>query len=165
MNARDLAGSSHTEAAQGRPLQDILKVHCFGCGALNDHGLHIKSHWVGDDMVCHWRPEAFHIGYPGLVYGGTIASVVDCHAIWTALATLCRDTGHVLEEGPPPFAFVTGKLSISYLKPMAIALVMELHARVVEQSERKYVVACQVFQNAVLCASADVVTVRVNSMG
>lgn len=74
-----------------RPLQDVLKVHCFGCGALNAHGLQIKSRW---------QPEPFHIGYPGYAYGGTIASVVDCHCIWTALAHYCRDTGHQLEDGP-----------------------------------------------------------------
>lgn len=65
-------------------------------------------------------PGPLHIGYPGYVYGGTIASVVDCQAIWTAMAESCQDAGHDIETGPPPFAYVTGKLSISYLKPVAI---------------------------------------------
>ena len=46
-----------------------------------------------------------------------IASVVDCHSIWTAMATFCRRTGHALESSPPPYGFVTGKLSVNYLKP------------------------------------------------
>ncbi|MDW5441790.1 PaaI family thioesterase [Polaromonas sp. SM01] len=148
-----------------RALQDVLKVHCFGCGALNEHGLQIKSYRIGGDMVCRWRPEPFHIGHPGYVYGGTIASIVDCHAIWTAMAEYCRDVGHDIEKGPPPFAFVTGKLSISYLKPVAIDGEMELRARVTDKGERKTVVACQVFQEGVECASAEVVTVRVKTMG
>ena len=82
-----------------RPLQDVFKVHCFGCGALNAHGLQIKSRWEGDDMLCNWKPEPYHIGHPGYVYGGTIASVIDCHSIWTALAHYCRETGHALEDG------------------------------------------------------------------
>lgn len=147
----------------GRALQDVLKVHCFGCGALNAHGLQIKSHWEGEELVCRWRPEPFHIGHPGFVYGGTIASVVDCHAIWTAMASLCRDTGHDLAMGPPAFAFVTGKLSVSYLKPMAIEQEMELRARVIDGGERKSVVACRVLQSGVECANAEVITVRVRA--
>lgn len=65
-------------------------------------------------------PGPLHIGYPGYVYGGTIASVVDYQTIWTAMAESCQDAGHDIETGPPPFAYVTGKLSISYLKPVAI---------------------------------------------
>ena len=161
--SESMAGTADS-ALSGRPLQDILKVRCFGCGALNDHGLRIKSVWAGEDLVCRWRAEPFHIGYPGHVYGGTIASVVDCHAIWTAMATLCRDTDHDIANGPPPFAFVTGKLSISYLKPMAIDREMELRARVTDAGERKSVVDCRVFQDGIECASAEVVTVRVRGM-
>lgn len=149
---------------EGRALQDVLKVHCYGCGSLNEHGLKIKSRWEGDELVCHWQPEPFHIGYPGFVYGGTIACVVDCHAIWTALATLCRDTGVDLDEGPPPFAFVTGKLSVNYLKPAAIGQALELRARVIDAGERRSNVACRVLQGGVECATADVVTVRVKGM-
>jgi acyl-CoA thioesterase FadM len=109
---------------------------------------------------------ASHIGYPGFVYGGTIASVVDCHAIWTALATECRGRGLALaESNPPPFAFVTGKLGVSYLKPAAIDLPLELHAHVVDRGERSVTVACRVLQGDLECASAEVVTVRVNSLG
>ena len=161
--SESMAGTADPHPS-GRPLQDILKVHCFGCGALNDHGLRIKSVWAGQDLVCRWRAEPFHIGYPGYVYGGTIASVMDCHAIWTAMATLCRDTDHDIANGPPPFAFVTGKLSITYLKPMAIDREMELRARVVDAGERKSVVDCRAFQDGVECASAEVVTVRVRGM-
>ena len=78
----------------GRALQDLLKVECFGCGALNARGLKIKSRWAGDRLVCRWRPEAHHIGYPGFVYGGMVASIVDCHAIWTAMARSCPCSRH-----------------------------------------------------------------------
>jgi len=142
----------------GRALQDVLKVHCFGCGSLNEHGLQIKSHWQGEELVCHWRPPPHHIGHPGVVYGGTIASIVDCHSIWTALATYCRDAGTDIAAGPPPF--VTAKLSVSYLIPARIDQLLELRARVVDAGERRATVHCRVLQDGSECAVADVVTVR-----
>lgn len=156
---------SHTkdpvDLDSGRPLQELLKVECFGCGVLNERGLKIKSRWSGDRLVCHWRPEAHHIGYPGLIYGGIVASVVDCHAIWTAMATLCREQAHDLAAGAPPFAFVTGRLSVNYLKAMSIEAALELRAHVIEQSERKSLVACEVLQDGEVCATAEVLAVRV----
>ncbi len=149
------------DSESGRALQDLLKVECFGCGALNERGLKIKSRWAGDQLVCHWRPEAHHIGYPGFVYGGTVASVVDCHAIWTAMAFLCRDQAHDLAAGPPPFAFVTGRLSVNYLKALRIDTALELRAQVVEQGERKSLVTCEVLQGGDVCATAEVLAVRV----
>jgi acyl-coenzyme A thioesterase PaaI-like protein len=152
------------EVVEGRALQDALKVHCFGCGALNRQGLHIKSHWAGDGLVCRWSPEPHHIGHPGIVYGGLIASVIDCHAIWTAMAITCRDEGVPLDDAnPPPFAFVTGTLTVNYLKPARVDRPLELHAKVSAQHERRVTVTCRVMQDDVECARADVVTVRVPS--
>ena len=145
----------------GRALQDRLPVHCFGCGALNAHGMHIKSRWQGDAFVCVWQPGPEHIGFPGFVYGGTIASIVDCHAVWAALSMHCREAGHDLSSGAPPFAVVTASLHVRYLVPARIAQPLELSARVVEHGVRKSVVACSVRQGSVECAAAEVVTVRV----
>ena len=144
-----------------RPLQDVLKVQCFGCGSLNEHGLQIKSRWTGDELVCHWRPEPFHIGYPGTLYGGMIASIVDCHSLWAAMAEYCRDVGHDLEKGAPPVAFVTGKLTVNYLKPVAIDGEVVLHAKVVKKGERTALVVCRVVQEGVDCATSEVVAVRI----
>jgi acyl-coenzyme A thioesterase PaaI-like protein len=150
----------------GRALQDVIKVHCFGCGSLNERGMQIKSHWDGDEVVCRWRPEPFHIGHPGYVYGGTIASIVDCHSIWTALATTCRDQGIEITEGAQlPFIFVTGRLGVDYLRPAVIDQPLELRARVVERGERRVNVDCRVLQSGVECARADVIAVRVKAMG
>lgn len=150
---------------EGRALQDALKVRCFGCGSLNERGLQIKSHWDGDELVCRWSPEPHHIGHPGFVCGGVIAAVVDCHAIWTAMATACRNEGVPLDDAsPPPFAFVTGKLSVSFLKPARIDRPLALHASVSDKAERRVNVGCRVMQDGVECASAEVVAVRVQSL-
>lgn len=149
---------------EGRALQDVLKVHCYGCGSLNAQGLQIKSHWEGDELVCRWRPQPQHIGHPGIVYGGIIACVVDCHSVWTATATWCRNSGIDLDGGQMPFTAVTGKLTLNFLKPANIDHPLELHARVIDASERRASVACRVLQNGLECATADVVVVRTATM-
>jgi len=149
---------------EGRALQDVMKGHCYGCGALNEVGLRIKSHWDGDELVCRFQPQPFHIGHPGIVYGGLIASVIDCHSIWTALATASRDEGFDLAAGPLPFGFVTAKLEVNYLRPGDIGQVLDLRARVVERSTRRFNVACQVLQQGQACATATVVAVRVSNV-
>jgi acyl-coenzyme A thioesterase PaaI-like protein len=146
---------------EGRALQDLAPVHCFGCGSLNPKGLQIKSRPVGRELVCRWRPAPHHIGHPGILHGGTLAAVIDCHAIWASIAHRCRETGHDLADGPAPFAFVTGRLTVDYLKPAAIDAVLELRAEVVEPGERKHVVRCRVVQGDLEVARAEVVTVRV----
>jgi len=153
----------HREADRdaGPSLQERLPVHCFGCGVLNAKGLQIRSRWQGDECVCRWQPAAEHVGYPGLVYGGTIASVVDCHAIWTALSHACAVEKLELGRDALPFAYVTGKLMIDYLKPADIAQPLVLRARIVEHGARKTNVACRVMQRDVDCASAQVVVVRI----
>jgi len=127
--------------------------------------LRIKSRWDDDELVCVWQPRPEHIGFPGYVYGGTIASVVDCHAIWAALSVRCREAGHDLSSGPPPFSVVTGSLSVNYLKPASVLQALELRARIVEHGERKSVVACRVRQGPVECATAEVITVCVKGLG
>ena len=142
---------------EGRALQDVLKVHCFGCGSLNPQGMQIKSHVEGDEVVCRWQPPAQYIGYPGIVYGGTIASIIDCHAMWTAMAALCRDAGIPIEQSPP---VVTGRLMVNYLKPAKIDQPLELRARVTDRSEKRFNVECRVLQGGVEVANAEVVAVR-----
>ena len=62
-------------------------AHCFGCGRLNRDGLHLKSYWDGDESVCRYTPPShFTGGFPGYLYGGLIASLIDCHAAGTASA-------------------------------------------------------------------------------
>lgn len=157
--------AAHDPFDDGRALQDRLQVHCFGCGALNEQGLHIKSRWDGDVFVCIWQPRAEHIGFPGYIYGGAIASVVDCHAIWASLSVHCREAGHDLNSGPPPFSVVTGSLRVNYLKPALVTQALELRARILEHGERKSIVACSVRQGPVECATAEIITVRVKALG
>lgn len=142
-----------------RAMQDVMPNQCFGCGAHNERGLRIKSFAVGDEAVCSWRPQPHHIGHPGILYGGMIASVVDCHCIWTAVAHAHRVNG--VEMGATPqFLYVTAALTVNYRKPVPIDSAIELRARVTEFGERKAIVRCTVTCRDVVCADAELVAVR-----
>jgi acyl-coenzyme A thioesterase PaaI-like protein len=141
-------------------MQDRIKVHCFGCGALNEHGLQIKSFWDGDEVVCTWQPKPHHIGHPGILYGGTIASVVDCHCIWTAAAYAYRQAGAEM-DGAIRYPYVTASLKIDFRKPVPINRPLKLRARVIQFAERKATVSCDVHSDHGVSAVAELLAVRV----
>ena len=105
--------------------------HCYGCGRLNEHGLHIKSYWDGDEFICTFQPHSYHKAIPGFVYGGLIASLIDCHGTGTASAAVYRTENRPM--GSEPVArFVTASLHVDYLKPTPIDTELELRGRVRE---------------------------------
>lgn len=136
---------------------------CFGCGASNEQGLRIKSFWAGDEVLCAWRAQPHHIGHPGILYGGTLASVIDCHCIWTAVAHAHRLHG-VEMTGEPRFPYVTAALQVNFRKPVPIDAAIELRARVAEFGERKAIVRCSVTCRGVLAAEAELVAVRMPAL-
>ena len=85
--------------------------HCYGCGRLNEHGLHLKSYWDGEGTVAAFLPRPYHIAIPGYVYGGLIASIIDCHGTGTAAAAAYRAEGRAMDT-EPPLRFVTASLHV-----------------------------------------------------
>jgi acyl-coenzyme A thioesterase PaaI-like protein len=132
--------------------------HCFGCGRLNEHGHQIKSHWEGDESVCVYTPEPYHTAIPGYVYGGLIASLIDCHSTGTAAAAAYREAGRAMDT-EPPLRFVTGSLHVDYLAPTPMGVVLELRGTVEEVKPRKVVVSSTLSANGKLCAKGRVVAV------
>ena len=102
--------------------------YCYGCGRLNEHGLQIKSYWEGDEAVCIYQPRPYHMAVPGYVYGGLIASLIDCHGTGTAAAAMYRAQGRAMDT-EPPLRFLTASLHVDYLKPTPIDRPLELRAR------------------------------------
>lgn len=143
-------------------FQDYLPGDtCFGCGTANEKGLGIKSFWQGEDSICIWKPQDFHQGWPGLTCGGVIATLIDCHCIATATATAIRSEARPLDS-EPHYLFVTGTLSVKYLKPTLMDGDIKLVARVTEvKKETKYTLHCDVYSGDELTASADVIVLRV----
>jgi hypothetical protein len=127
-------------------FQDLVDWRCFGCGRLNGHGLQIKSYWEGDAVVCRWQPLPFHVGLPGRLQGGVVATAIICHALWTATATACRDEGIVIGE-PMPFAYSTTSLGLDFLEPIPVVGLVTLRAHVTAIDGERAAVFCAVFVN------------------
>ena len=77
-------------------------AHCFGCGRLNEHGHQLKTYWDGDETVTRYRPQPYHTAVPGYVYGGLVASLIDCHGTGTAAAAAARLAGLELDWTTAP---------------------------------------------------------------
>ena len=133
-------------------------AHCYGCGAHNDHGHRIKTFWEGEESVTRFTPEPYHTAIPGFVYGGLLASLIDCHSTGTAAAALYRAAGREMDT-EPPFRCVTGSLHVNYLKPTPMGP-LELRGRVKEIKGRKVVVESTVYANGVATATGEVVAVQ-----
>jgi acyl-coenzyme A thioesterase PaaI-like protein len=153
----------HTPAIQDHYPEDFS--HCFGCGRLNAAGHRIKTHWEGDGSVTHFTPESHDIALPGFVYGGLVASLIDCHAMATASGHALRAAGHAVGEAPSP-RFVTAQLNVSYLKPTPLGPTLEIRGRVKEAGARKMIVEVTLAADGVVTAKGEVVAVRApESMG
>lgn len=133
--------------------------HCYGCGRLNEHGLQIKSYWDGDETVCTFTPRAYHIAIPGYVYGGLIASLIDCHCTGTAAAASYRAADRAMDT-EPVFRFVTAALHVNYLHPTPLGLPLEIRARVTELKGRKVVMQATLSAEGQICAQGEVVAVQ-----
>lgn len=133
---------------------------CYGCGRRNADGLHVRSLREGDEMVARFTPRAEHMAMPGFVYGGLIASLVDCHAMGTAAAAAEHAAGRAIGDAPAP-RFVTASLHVEYLKPTPLGAALELHAHVTQASARKAVVTVTVAAQGTVTARGEVVAVRI----
>jgi acyl-coenzyme A thioesterase PaaI-like protein len=148
---------THMKAFQDFYPENV--AHCYGCGGLNDHGHRIKTHWEGEESVTHFTPEAFHTAVPGFVYGGLLASLIDCHSTGTAAAAMYRAAGREMDT-LPAFRFVTGSLHVNYLKPTPLGVTLEIRGKVKEIKGRKVVIESTVLANGVATASGEVVAVQ-----
>jgi len=133
--------------------------HCYGCGRLNEHGLQLKSHWDGDETVAVVQPRPYHISIPGYVYGGLIASVIDCHGTGSASAAAYRDEGRRMGTDPP-LRFVTASLNVRYVRPTPLGVPLEVRGRIMEVKDRKVSVSVTISADGEVCAQGEVVAVR-----
>jgi acyl-coenzyme A thioesterase PaaI-like protein len=140
--------------------------HCYGCGRLNPHGLQIKTYWEGDQTVCRFTPQSFHTAIPGYVYGGLIASLIDCHGTGSAAAAAYRQAGREMGSAPK-LRYVTASLHVDYLRPTPIDAILELRGEIEEigrsddTGPKKVIVAITLFAKGQTCAKGRVVAVKV----
>jgi len=133
--------------------------YCYGCGRLNENGLQIKSYWEGEEAVCTFLPRPHHIAIPGYVYGGLIASLIDCHSTGTASAAMYRAQNRDMDSDPP-LRFLTAALHVDYLRPTPLGEPLEVRASVKEVKGRKVVIASTLSARGEICARGEVVAVQ-----
>ena len=121
---------------------------CFGCGPANEKGLHVRSFPEGDEVVAEWHAEPHHQAFPGMLNGGIIGALLDCHSNWTAMYFLLKRDG----KDTPDF-MVTADFHVKLLRPTPSDATIHLRARVVESREDRATVEAELIANDKVCAT------------
>jgi acyl-coenzyme A thioesterase PaaI-like protein len=154
-------------------MQDIAKINsgvqdyysenfaqCYGCGRLNEFGHQIKTNWDGDETVTFFASKKFQTAVPGVVYGGLLASIIDCHGTGSASLALARANGIVLDEFNAPRC-VTASLKVDYKKPTPIDIPLEIRGVIKEVKGRKVIVEARLIANGEICVTGEIIAVQV----
>ncbi len=143
-------------------IQDVYPddfAWCYGCGRLNKDGYHFRTLWNGDQTVSYYKPVESHMALPGFVYGGLVASFVDCHGTGSASLYLHRKNGHEPGDGEEPPRFVTASLHVDYVKPTPQGVELKVIGTVEEIHPKKYKVHAKVYAGDEHVANGEVVAV------
>lgn len=129
---------------------------CFGCGPANEKGLRIRSFADGDEVVAEWHAQPHHQAFPGILNGGIIGALLDCHSNWTAAYFLMRRDG--LDQAP---CTVTAEFHVKLLRPTPVDGPITLEARVVDASEDRATVEAELIAGGKVCDTCRGVFVAV----
>lgn len=135
-------------------------AHCYGCGRLNEYGHQIKSYWDGDESICHFQPLPYHTAIPGYVYGGLLASLIDCHGTGSAAGAAYRAEAREMDT-EPALRFLTASLHVDFLKPTPLGPVLEIRGKVKEVKGRKVTIEEWIMVNGIITVRGEVVAVQV----
>lgn len=132
-------------------LQETFAPHnmCFGCGPSNPKGLRIRSIVQGDEVVCDWTPEPHHQAFPGVLNGGIIGALLDCHSNWTAAWHLMGKRG---ADTPP--CTVTADYAVKLKRPTPMDGPVHLSARVVDSTDDRATVEATLTAGGKVCATS-----------
>jgi len=148
--AKSLVISSEALAQLGPCLQEKYSPHssCFGCGPTNVQGLRVRSFPWGKEVVAQWRPSGHHEAFPGMLNGGIIGALLDCHCNWTAAWALMNQAG---ADHPP--CTVTADYHVQLKRPTPSGQVLELRAEVVELREDRATIQATLTSGGKVCAT------------
>lgn len=144
-----------------KPIQDLYDEdfsHCYGCGRLNDEGLHLKTTLEGEITVSKFTPKDYHIAIEGFVYGGLLASLIDCHGTGSAAIFYAKENKIELKEGNTP-RFVTGRLNIDYLKPTPLGKELVITGKLLVAARRKVNVKINIIVDGVVTVVGEVTAI------
>jgi acyl-coenzyme A thioesterase PaaI-like protein len=113
------------------------ELACFGCGPTNAQGLRIRSLPEGDHVVARWSPRTEHESYPGMLNGGIVGTLMDCHSNWAAAWHLMNRLG----AGTPPCT-VTADFHVRLRAPTPTDRELTLRATVTESLDDRATIEC-----------------------
>ncbi len=145
-----------------KSIQDYMIGNvCFGCGKENHDGLQIDSYWKeNDEIVCVWHSQTKYQGWKGILNGGILASLIDCHCMGAAMAAVYKSENRNLDS-EPVYRYATGTLSIRYMRPTPNNKAIELRAKVLEIKGKKVTIHCDVWVEGNKTAEANVIAIKV----
>jgi acyl-coenzyme A thioesterase PaaI-like protein len=133
-----------------KSLQETYAPHnaCFGCGPANAEGLRIRSFARDGIVVAEWTGAEQYEAFPGMLSGGIIGTLLDCHCNWTAAHALMVDRG----ESTPPCT-VTAEYTISLHRPTPSDAQLHLEARPIEVKRNRVTVEGALSADGEVCAT------------
>ncbi len=135
--------------------------HCYGCGKSNPDGHHLKSYWDGDETIAPFTVAAkYSGGVPGHVYGGMVASLLDCHGTASAAAFAYRASGRVMDDEADFMRFVTASLKIDFLRPTPVGEELVIRGRLLGIDGRKVRIALALLAAGETCAIGEMLAIR-----
>lgn len=120
---------------------------CFGCGTANPHGLRLRSFVEGDVVVAEWRSRPEHQAFPGILCGGIVSMLLDCHSDWTAIWAVMKRTGAT--ESP---MMVTDEYSVKFFRPAPVETPIRIVGRPVHVADRRAVIDASVERDGTVFA-------------
>ncbi len=133
-------------------LQEKYAPHnaCFGCGPANPAGLHIRSFPRGDEVIAEFIPKTQYEAFPGVLNGGIIGTLLDCHSNYTAAWYLMQQSG----ESTLPCT-VTAEYTIKLLRPTPSDVPIELSAKVKNIAKDRATIEAKLTANGKVCATCE----------
>lgn len=139
-------------------------AHCFGCGPANPHGLKLKSYLRGDRTEARFTPDGrYSGGVPGNVYGGMIASLLDCHGTASAAAFAYRNRGRVMGDEGAVIRFVTASLHIDYRRPTPLGTELLVTGALTSIEGRKAFVSLALHAGGEECARGEMCAIEIKA--
>lgn len=143
-------------------MQDAIQDHysddlawCYGCGRRNEQGHHFRTKWNGNNTVTEFEPKSEHMAVPGFVYGGVIASLIDCHSSGSCSIGLLHKQGFQIEPGIEPPRFVAALLNVKFVQPTPQGCLLKAVGELHEVHPKRWRVTTQVFAGDVVCATGE----------
>ena len=135
---------------EGKSLQETFAPEgiCFGCGVKNEKGLRIRSFHNRQETTAEWKAEPHHQAFPGMLNGGIVGALLDCHSNWAAAHFLMKKLGK-----DTPDCTVTANYSVKLLRPTPFDATIKLVARVVDSTEDRATVEAELIAGDKVCAT------------